>query len=59
MHNVKTLEVIKAAKTLIEHCKDHTNSCGDCPFYTKNNSEWTGCMFSCNIPEDWEIEEYE
>lgn len=60
MHNVKTLEAIAAARTLIEYCKDNTNNlCWDCPFYRKNNSEWTGCLFSGNIPEDWEIEEYE
>mgnify|MGYP004536524771 CR=1 FL=1 len=59
MHNVKTLEAIMAARTLIEYCKDHTNTCSDCPFYAKDNSEWTGCIFNCGIPEDWEIENYE
>lgn len=56
MYNVKTLEVIIATRTLIEYCKDHTNSCGDCPFYRKNNGEWTGCIFSGDSPEYWEIE---
>lgn len=56
MYNVKTLEAIIAARTLIEYCKDHTNSCGDCPFYIMDNSEWRGCIFGYSIPEDWEIE---
>lgn len=55
MHNVKTLEAIMAARTLIEYCKDHTNSCRDCPFHSISNGGWTGCMFSYGIPEDWNI----
>lgn len=56
MIHVKTLEAIMAARTLIDYCKDHTNLCWDCPFYTKDNSKWTGCIFGYSIPEDWEIE---
>lgn len=48
-----------AARTLIEYCKDHIDSCGDCPFHGKNISEWTGCLFGCGIPDDWEIEAHE
>lgn len=59
MANVKTLEAIKAAKTLIEYCKDNTNLCRGCPFYGKNNNEWNDCLFGYGIPEDWEIPESE
>lgn len=59
MHNAKTWEAIMTAETLIEYCKDHTNTCKDCPFYARNNSEWTGCLLACSIPEDWEIEAHE
>lgn len=58
--NKKDIEAIKAAKTLVEYCKDNTNNlCWDCPFYAKNNSEWIGCVLSHGIPEDWEIEAHE
>lgn len=55
MYNVKTLEAIIAARTLIEHCKNNTDLCDTCPFYIMDNSEWCGCVLSCDIPEDWEI----
>lgn len=59
MANVKTLEAIMAARTLIEYCKENTNLCVDCPFHTKDNGELTDCLFGYGIPEDWEVEEYE
>lgn len=49
------IAAIQAAKTLIEYCKEHTNSCGDCPFYARNNGEWHGCALGYDIPEMWEI----
>lgn len=55
MYNVKTLEAIMAARTLIEYCKANTNLCWDCPFYAKGNSEWTDCIFGYGVPEDWEV----
>ncbi len=55
MINVKTLEAIMAARTLIDYCKDHTNTCKDCPFYI--NGEWTSCMFEGDIPEGWGLED--
>ncbi len=51
------IKLIKCAKTIMEYCKDHTNSCGDCPFYRKNNGEWTSCMFEGDIPEGWGLED--
>lgn len=56
--NVKTLEAIIAARTLIAYCKDHANSCEDCPFYIRND-EWINCMFEGDIPEGWEIRKYD
>lgn len=53
------IEAIKAAKTLVDYCKNYTNTCQDCPFYTMDNSEWTGCVLEADIPEGWEIREYE
>ena len=50
------IEAIKAAKTLVDYCKEHTNLCQDCPFYMMDNSEWNGCVLGYSIPEDWEIE---
>lgn len=55
MYNVKTLEAIIAAKTLVEYCKNNTDLCDTCPFHIMDNSEWRGCVLSCDIPEDWEI----
>ena len=54
----RDIEAIKAAKTLVDYCKNHTNTCEDCPFYTRNN-EWINCMFEGDIPEGWGIGEYE
>lgn len=59
MTNVKTSEAITAAKTLIEYCKLNADLCNSCPFHTKDIGELTDCLFGYDIPEDWEIEEYE
>lgn len=53
------ITAIKAAKTLVEYCKDHTDSCAGCPFYMIDNDEWTGCVLEADIPEGWKIGEYE
>lgn len=49
------IAAIQAAKTLVEYCKNNTDLCDTCPFYIMDNSEWRGCVLSCDIPEDWEI----
>nr|DAI03052.1 MAG TPA: hypothetical protein [Caudoviricetes sp.] len=53
------IEAIKAAKILVEYCKNNTDLCNTCPFYAMDSREWSGCVLSCNTPEDWEIEAYE
>ena len=53
------IAAIQAAKTLVEYCKNNTDLCDTCPFYIMDNSEWRGCVLRCDIPEDWEIREYE
>mgnify|MGYP002761716520 CR=1 FL=1 len=53
------IKLIKYAKAIMAYCKDHTNTCKDCPFYMMDNDEWTGCTLEANVPEGWEIKEYE
>ncbi len=53
--NKTDIEVIKAAKILVDYCKNHTNTCKDCPFYMMHNN----CALGYDIPEGWEVREYE
>lgn len=57
--NKKDIEAIMAARTLIEYCKNNTDLCNSCPFYAMDNTKRRGCVLSCDIPEDWEVEEYD
>lgn len=57
--NKKDIEAIMAAKTLVEYCKNNTDLCDSCPFYTKDIGELTDCLFGYDIPEDWNIPEGE